>query len=85
MTQFVHRTGASVRITSVPLLALTDHLPVMRLTAALPGACVWLLDLRREPDVDAWRACQASEHARAARFKFELHARRYRAAHAGMR
>jgi phosphopantetheinyl transferase len=31
-------------------------LPSLRLPAALPGGCVWLLDLRLEPDVDAWRA-----------------------------
>jgi len=67
------------------LVALPAHLPPMRLAQAVAGACAWLLDLRHEPDVDAWRACQASEHARAARFKFELRARRYRAAHAGMR
>jgi 4'-phosphopantetheinyl transferase len=57
----------------------------MRLTTSAADVCVWLLDLRHEPDPGAWRACQANEHARAARFKFALHARRYRAAHAGMR
>jgi 4'-phosphopantetheinyl transferase len=49
------------------------------------GAKVWLLDLRREPTANAWAACQADEHARVARFKFDVHARRYRAAHAAMR
>jgi phosphopantetheinyl transferase len=57
----------------------------MRLTTAAAGACAWLLDLRHEPDPVAWRACQAHEHVRAARFRSALHARRYRAAHAGMR
>ena len=57
----------------------------MRLTTPVAGACVWLLDLRHEPNAEAWQACQANEHERAARFRFALHARRYRAAHASMR
>jgi 4'-phosphopantetheinyl transferase len=55
------------------------------LATGVAGAKVWLLDLRHEPPAPAWAACQADEHARAARFKFDLHARRYRAAHAAMR
>jgi 4'-phosphopantetheinyl transferase len=55
------------------------------LATGVAGAQVWLLDLRHEPPADAWAACQADEHARAARFKFGVHARRYRAAHAAMR
>jgi 4'-phosphopantetheinyl transferase len=70
---------------SAPAVTLPAHMPPMRLATAVAGACVWLLDLRDEPDADAWQACQASEHARAARFKSAEHARRYRAAHAGLR
>ncbi len=60
-------------------------MPPQRLSTTVAGACVWLLDLRTEPDEQTWAACQPNEHERAARFKFEVHARRYRAAHAGMR
>jgi len=66
-------------------MALPDRLPPLRLTTAVEGAFVWLLDLRHEPNVDVWQACQPNEHARAARFRLTLHARRYRAAHGGMR
>jgi 4'-phosphopantetheinyl transferase len=66
-------------------MELPDRRPPMRLASSVADACVWLLDLRHEPDVHAWQACQANEHARAARFRFALHARRYRAAHAQMR
>ncbi len=60
-------------------------MPPVLLSTDVLGARVWLLDLAAEPEADAWGACQPDEHARAARFKFELHARRYRAAHAAMR
>jgi 4'-phosphopantetheinyl transferase len=53
--------------------------------AAWPELRLWLLDLRAEPEADAWSACDPEERDRATRFKFELHARRYRAAHAAMR
>jgi 4'-phosphopantetheinyl transferase len=60
-------------------------MPPVLLSTDVPGARVWLLDLAAEPEARAWGACQSEEHARAARFKFDVHARRYRAAHAAMR
>jgi 4'-phosphopantetheinyl transferase len=73
-------------ITGVRPFHLTDDpMAPLRLHVALDGACVWLMNLRHEPDAQTWAACQPIEHERAARFKFAVHARRYRAAHAGMR
>jgi 4'-phosphopantetheinyl transferase len=60
-------------------------MPPVLLSTDVLGARVWLLDLAAEPEADAWSACQPEEQARAARFKFDVHARRYRAAHAAMR
>ena len=53
--------------------------------AACPDLRLWLLDLRGEPQADHWQACDPEERDRATRFKFEVHARRFRAAHAAMR
>jgi 4'-phosphopantetheinyl transferase len=50
-----------------------------------PAGRLWLVSLLDEPAPSAWQACSADEHTRAARFKFEVHARRYRAAHAALR
>jgi 4'-phosphopantetheinyl transferase len=50
-----------------------------------PFGQLWLIDLQHEPPAPDWLACSTTEHERAARFRFERDARRYRAAHAGMR
>lgn len=50
-----------------------------------PAAQLWLIDLSAEPAPGTWQACSPAEHERAARFRFALHGRRYRAAHAAMR
>ena len=50
-----------------------------------PGCLLWLIDLTQEPPASDWAACNAEEQSRAQRFRFEQHARRYRAAHAAMR
>jgi 4'-phosphopantetheinyl transferase len=49
------------------------------------GVRLWLIDLHAPPDADHWQACSPDEHARAARFRFPQHARRYQAAHVAMR
>jgi 4'-phosphopantetheinyl transferase len=51
-----------------------------------PGDCLlWLIELTHEPSASNWAACSAEEQSRAQQFRFEQHARRYRAAHAAMR
>jgi 4'-phosphopantetheinyl transferase len=49
------------------------------------GSLLWLIDLAHEPSATDWAACDAEEHSRAQRFRFEQHGRRFRAAHAAMR
>lgn len=60
-------------------------IPVMTRSDARAQCQLWLIDLQAPVDEADWLACSPAEHARAARFKFERDARRYRAAHAAMR
>lgn len=59
--------------------------PVCQSLPAPSGSLLWLIDLHHEPEAAHWAACDADEQARAQRFRFEVHARRFRAAHAAMR
>jgi 4'-phosphopantetheinyl transferase len=63
-------------------VTMPDHIQPLPPHAA---GRLWLVSLLDEPLPEHWQACNADEHARAGRFKFELHARRYRAAHAALR
>jgi 4'-phosphopantetheinyl transferase len=56
-----------------------------QLLTSPPGSLLWLIDLALEPSAVDWAACNADEQGRAQRFRFEQHARRFRAAHAAMR
>ena len=49
------------------------------------GSLLWLIDLALEPSAADWSACDTEEQSRAQRFRFDKHARRFRAAHAAMR
>ncbi|MDO9238097.1 MAG: 4'-phosphopantetheinyl transferase superfamily protein [Aquabacterium sp.] len=53
--------------------------------AAVLGCQLWLIDLSQEPSQADWLVCSKDEQDRASRFRFDRDARRYRAAHAGMR
>lgn len=52
---------------------------------SMPGITLWLVDLDTEFTWGSEAPLNAQEQERAERFRFELHARRYRASHVAMR
>jgi 4'-phosphopantetheinyl transferase len=71
----------------MPVAANPPSLPeaIQRLPLASFGARFWRVDLTGEPDAAAIASLSADEHARAARYIFEEHRRRFQIAHGALR
>lgn len=77
-------------LANVPRMSVAANPPslsgaIQRLPLASFGARFWRIDLTGEPDAASIASLSADEQARAARFIFEEHRRRFRIAHGALR